>query len=162
MSMTSSVLLGPSSLLTAMTALTTAVWAAAPKTVEPPPNAPATAEWKARQGRLSLRYHGTVILDATVRAQDAAGRPVAGVEVKLEPTETLGEKVEQRTRFTWKSRGMPCSSRYSVNPCRYGPFTNLSASGQFGNFMFTASHSSFWFMRMAMFPSRTTSARWAA
>ena len=59
-------------------------------------------------------------------------------------------------------RGMPCSSRYSVNPCRYGPFTNLSASGQFGNFMFTASHSSFWFMRMAMFPSRTTSARWAA
>ena len=51
---------------------------------------------------------------------------------------------------------------YSANPSRYGGFTNLSASGQLGNFMFAASHSSFWFMRIAMLPSSTTSARCAA
>ena len=65
----------------------------------PPANAPATARWNARDGRLVLRYHDTVILDATIGAEDAEGREVEGVAVTLEPTETLGEKVEQRLKF---------------------------------------------------------------
>jgi alpha-galactosidase len=73
--------------------------AAAALTVQPPPNAPATVEWNAGPRRLSLRYHGAVILDATVGAADTAGRPVAGVEIKFEPTETLSEKVEQRLKL---------------------------------------------------------------
>lgn len=68
-------------------------------TVPPPPNAPAAVEWKVGDGRLTLRYHGGVILDATVRAEDASGAAVAGAEVKLEPTEITGEKVEQRLKF---------------------------------------------------------------
>jgi neutral trehalase len=40
-----------------------AAWAAAPEAVEPPPNAPATVEWNAQAGRLSLRYHGGLVLD---------------------------------------------------------------------------------------------------
>jgi hypothetical protein len=80
-------------------ALASAAWAATPEAVEPPPNAPAAAEWNAQAGRLSLRYHGSVILDATVGAEGAAGRAVAGVGVKLEPTVIPGEKVEQRLKF---------------------------------------------------------------
>ena len=80
-------------------ALASAAWAAAPEAVEPPPNAPATVEWNAQAGRLSLRYHGSVILDATVGSEDTAGHAVAGGEIRLEPTETLGEKVEQRLKF---------------------------------------------------------------
>jgi hypothetical protein len=38
----------------------------AERTVEPPPNAPAAAEWNAKDGRLRLRYHGGVIFDGTV------------------------------------------------------------------------------------------------
>ena len=78
----------------AVLAVTATVAAAAP-----PPNAPATVEWNAQAGRLSLRYHGGVILDATVGAEDASGHAAAGVEVKLEPTVTPGEKVEQRLEF---------------------------------------------------------------
>ena len=37
------------------------VWAGAP-----PPNAPAKVRWDARQGKVSLTYHGTVVLDALV------------------------------------------------------------------------------------------------
>jgi alpha-galactosidase len=66
--------------------------------IQPPPNAPTTVEWNARASRLSLRYHGAVILDATVHAE--AGNAVAEAEVKLDPAETTGEKVEQRLRFT--------------------------------------------------------------
>ncbi|MCX7427055.1 MAG: hypothetical protein NTW96_15705 [Planctomycetia bacterium] len=76
-----------------------AALAAAPETTEPPPNAPGTVEWNAGEGRLSLRYHGGAILEATVGAEDASGRAAAGVEVKLEPTVTPGEKVEQRLKF---------------------------------------------------------------
>jgi hypothetical protein len=82
-----------------MAVLASAPGAVAQKTIEPPANAPATVAWNARQGRLSLRYRGAVILDAAIRAEDAEGRAVAGVEVKLEPSETVGEKVEQRLRF---------------------------------------------------------------
>ena len=86
-------------IVTIMAALTGTAWAAAPESVEPPPNAPATVEWDAGQRRLSLRYHGSVILDAAVRAEDARGREAAGVGVKLEPAETRGDKVEQRLKF---------------------------------------------------------------
>jgi hypothetical protein len=70
-----------------------------PKRVDPPPNAPATVEWNAGQGRLALRYHDAVILDATIHAEDAGGREVQGAAVRLEPAETLGDKVEQRLKF---------------------------------------------------------------
>jgi len=97
--MTAGSFLGPLSFLTVMAVLASAPWAVAQKTIEPPANAPATVEWNAGKERLKLRYHGGVILDAAIRAEDAAGRPVAGVEVKLEPSETAGEKVEQRLKF---------------------------------------------------------------
>jgi len=76
----------------------TGAWAA----VTPPSNDPATVGWDAAQGRLSLRYHGTLILDGRIRAEDAAGKAVAGAEVKFEPAETRDPagKVEQRLKFT--------------------------------------------------------------
>ena len=73
--------------------------AAARETADPPPNAPATVNWDAGQGRLSLQYHGNVILDAAIRAEDAQGNEVKGAAVKLEPKEALGDKAEQRLRF---------------------------------------------------------------
>jgi len=76
-----------------------AAWAGADEGVPAPANAPADAQWNAHEGTLALRYHGTVILDATVRACHVDGREVEGVAVRLEPTETLGEKVEQRLVF---------------------------------------------------------------
>jgi len=80
-------------------ALATVCWAAAAETVPAPPNAPSTVEWNAGRGKLRLRYHDAVILDARIRAEDAAGRAVAGAEVRLQPTEPPGEKVEQRLKF---------------------------------------------------------------
>jgi len=74
-------------------------WAVAQEIIEPPVNAPATVEWNAGQGRLSLRYHGTTILDATIRAEDADGCEVEGVAVKLGRLEIFGDKVEQRLKF---------------------------------------------------------------
>ena len=74
---------------------TGASYAAGRRSVEPPPNAPAAVEWDAEKARLRLRYHGTVILDATICAEDTAGRKVEGVAVKLERAVTPGEKVEQ-------------------------------------------------------------------
>ena len=56
-------------------------------------------EWKAAEATLRLRYHDTVILNATLGAEDAGGRKVEGVAVNLERTETPGEKVEQRLKF---------------------------------------------------------------
>jgi hypothetical protein len=44
---------------------------------EPPPNAPARAEWDAAKGELILQYHGSEILRAAVTAKDAEGQSVA-------------------------------------------------------------------------------------
>jgi len=99
MKMTARAFLRQLSLLTISVVLADASWAVAQEFIEPPANAPAKAEWNAEQGRLTLRYHGGVILDATVHAEDAAGRELMGVAVKLEPAETLGDKVEQRLKF---------------------------------------------------------------
>ncbi len=85
--------------LSLVVALAGVASAAPPQDVAPPANAPATAEWNARDGRLLLRYHDTVILDAAIGAEDAGGRKVEGVVVNLERTETPGEKVEQRLKF---------------------------------------------------------------
>lgn len=95
-------LLKPISLLTGMAMLTCSPRVIAQQAVAAPPNAAAAVVWDAAQGKLSLRYHGTVILDATVRAEDAAGQTVAGAAVKLAPAETRDpkEKVEQRLKFT--------------------------------------------------------------
>jgi hypothetical protein len=89
-------------ILTAACALAslTSINAAAPA-VTPPPNAPAAVKWDAASGKLTLNYHGGVILDATVRAEDAAGKPVAGASIRLEQPPAAGEKdkVEQRLKF---------------------------------------------------------------
>ena len=87
------------SLVVVVASLTAASWAAPEPKVAPPPNAPAEVTWDAEKGRLCLRYHGAVILDATVTAKNAGGRKVAGVAVKLQRTETPGEKIEQRLKF---------------------------------------------------------------
>ena len=88
------------SLLAALALLVQGPAATAQQAAAPPPNVPATVTWDGAQGRLSLRYHDTLILDGKIRAEDAAGKAVAGAEVKLEPSETTGEKVEQRLKFT--------------------------------------------------------------
>ena len=43
-----------------------------------------------------------MILDATIRAEDAAGKQVAGVAIKLEQPPAAGEKekIEQRLKFS--------------------------------------------------------------
>ncbi|MBL7189407.1 MAG: alpha-galactosidase [Phycisphaerae bacterium] len=75
-------------------------WAVVAEGVEPPANAPAEVEWNAEQGRLELRYHGVTILDATIAVEDVGGNKVEGLAVKFEAAETLGEKVEQRLKFS--------------------------------------------------------------
>ena len=87
------------SLLTILAVLAGTSWAVAHEIIEPPANAPAAVEWNAVQGKMSLRYHGTTILNATIGAEDADGNEVQGVAVKLKPAETLGDKVEQRLMF---------------------------------------------------------------
>ncbi|MHC4633362.1 MAG: hypothetical protein ACYS9C_19125, partial [Planctomycetota bacterium] len=88
-------------LLTAVCMILTAGirWAVAEHEAEPPANAPAKVEWSAGKGHLSLRYHGTLILDATIRAEEADGGTIQGFAIKLEPTSTSGDKVEQRLKF---------------------------------------------------------------
>jgi len=76
-----------------------ACWGATKQEIAPPPNAPAKIEWNAAQGTLRLRYHGARVLDATLRAHGSDGRRVP---VKLQPAETLGDKVEQRLKFVAK------------------------------------------------------------
>jgi hypothetical protein len=79
-------------------ALTAFASADPPQDVAPPPNAPATAEWNAAKGELTLEYHGSRILTATVTAKDADGTSVA---VKFDSkADTVEEKVEQTFAFT--------------------------------------------------------------
>jgi hypothetical protein len=85
-------------LVALVTVLAGASWARAQETVEPPPNAPATVEWHAGQGRLTLRYHGIPVLEAVVVARDNDGRETSG-GVVMKPTVATGEKVEQRLTF---------------------------------------------------------------
>jgi len=82
-------------------ALATVCQAAAAGMIQPPPNTPAAVEWDAGRGMLRLRYHEAVILDASLHAEDAAGRAVGGVEFELELAETRDEKekVEQRLKL---------------------------------------------------------------
>ncbi len=82
--------------LFAWAGLAPAVYAA---DVAPPPNAPAAADWDAGTGRLSLRYRDAVLFEAAVGAEDAGGRKVEGVAVRLEEKEAGGEKVEQGLKF---------------------------------------------------------------
>jgi len=60
--------------LSLVVALAGVASAASPQDAAPPANAPATVQWNEQVGSLSLRYHGTVILDATLRAEDAGGQ----------------------------------------------------------------------------------------
>jgi len=72
--------------------------ARAAASAEPPPNEPAEVKWDAAKGGLILRYHGGMIFDGRIRAQDASGAGASGVEIKLEPKETRDDRdrVEQR------------------------------------------------------------------
>lgn len=67
-----------------------------------PPNVPAAAAWDEGRGKLTLRYHGAVIFDGRIHAEDAGGKVVPAVGAKPEPGETRDpkEKVEQRFKFT--------------------------------------------------------------
>ena len=84
--------------MTVLTVLAGGSWAGAQEAVTPPPNAAAAVEWDAGQGRLRLRYHGAVVLDALVVARDKDGNETRG-GIAMKPTATAGEKVEQRLRF---------------------------------------------------------------
>ncbi|MHC4199284.1 MAG: alpha-galactosidase [Planctomycetota bacterium] len=75
-----------------------AVGAAVERPAGPPPNAPAEVRWDAPQGRITLTYHGTVVLDAVVAARDGQGNETRG-GVTMQPKVTAGEKVEQRLTF---------------------------------------------------------------
>ncbi|MHC4096171.1 MAG: alpha-galactosidase, partial [Planctomycetota bacterium] len=91
--------------------------AAAKREAEPPANVPAQVKWSAGNGKLSLLYHGTLILDATIRAEDANGDTIKGSVVKLEPTITSGDKVEQRLKF------VPAKPREGVELILHGTVT---------------------------------------
>ena len=64
----------------------------------PPMNTPAEVEWNAGKGTLSLRYNGTEILNATIKARKIGGG-ARRLAVNMESTEVLGDKVEQRLKF---------------------------------------------------------------
>jgi len=88
----------PPSMLTLAIALAWAFSIASGEDVAPPPNAPADAQWSAASGRLTLEYQGSVILSATVTAQDAGGMDVS---VTFDSkADTADEKVEQTLTFT--------------------------------------------------------------
>ena len=89
---------GSSIALSLIVALVGASWAVAQETAKPPPNAPAKVEWNPEQGRLSLRYHGSVVFDALVVARDGDGNETRG-GLTMKPTATTGEEVEQRLKF---------------------------------------------------------------
>ena len=88
-----------SSFVPLVVALTGFASAAHAEGIAPPANAPADVQWNARNGRLSLRYHRTVVLDATINAEDADGRVAESDSVRLQRAETPGDKVAQRLRF---------------------------------------------------------------
>jgi len=77
-------------------------WACWAAEGNPPPNDPAAVEWDAATGELNLKYHGGTIFQATVKGQDAQGKPLEGAAVKLEPVDSRDDKdkVEQRLKFT--------------------------------------------------------------
>jgi len=87
--------------LTLVVPLAGVTLAASTQEVAPPPNAPATIEWNAEQGRLLLRYHDTPILDAAVGVENVDGEPVQAGTVKLEPVETDqdDDRIEQLLRL---------------------------------------------------------------
>jgi len=63
-----------------------------------PPNEPASVHWNAKEGQLTLSYHGGKILEATLQATDADGKPVAVTAQKA--TGGDKQKVEQTLTFT--------------------------------------------------------------
>jgi hypothetical protein len=67
----------------------------------PPPNAPAEVQWDVKSGTLRLQYRGTAVFEGKIVAEDAGGKAVPEVAVKLEPAEIRNEKdkVEQRLKF---------------------------------------------------------------
>ncbi len=86
--------------------LMAATGAASVTAAQNPPAAPANEAakvvWEAGRGRLTLRYHDKAILDGAIAVEDAAGKAVPGVTVKLDPAVSRNdrERVEQRLRFT--------------------------------------------------------------
>ena len=74
----------------------------AQKAIEPPPNAPPAVTWEAGTAKLSVRYHGTVILEGTIRGENAAGQAAPEFAVNLEQAEVKDDKMdklEKRLKF---------------------------------------------------------------
>lgn len=82
--------------------------------VEPPPNAPATVDWDAASGRLTLRYHGTAILQADVRVEDAAGAALPGVAVNLDESGPVAADAPVEQRLMLSCAGLPDGGRIVV------------------------------------------------
>jgi len=66
--------------------------------VSPPPNAAAEVSWDGGEGTLSVRYHGAVILDAELVAEDGDGKKI-DVPISMERKAETGEKITQRLAF---------------------------------------------------------------
>jgi len=97
--MTIRLLLFAVSLLAIATVLPETLSAAPQETAARPPNAPAKVGWDAARGRLSLTYHGAVVLDAGICARGEDGRETHG-GASMQSAVTTGEKVDQRLKFS--------------------------------------------------------------
>ena len=86
-------------MLVVVVAVAAAASIAAGQEPAPPPNAPARVEYHDASGTLSVEYHGTRILRATVTAETSDGARVAGAVIKVESSAAPGDKVEQRLKF---------------------------------------------------------------
>ena len=84
--------------LVSVVVVLTGVASAAAQDVAPPANAAANARWDAAKGELTVEYHDTTILTASVTAGDADGKSVA-VEFRS-TADAADEKVEQTFAFT--------------------------------------------------------------
>ncbi len=84
--------------LSLIVVLAGASWAAAAPKVAPPKNAEAKLKLDGGQGKVTLTYHGTVVLDAVFVARDKDGKETS-VDVTFGTDRTKGEKVEQRLKF---------------------------------------------------------------
>ena len=86
----------------------TALAAAPQREAAPPPNAPVEVRWDAQQGGLSLTYHGTVVLDATIAVWDKDGGN-ASAGITMQPAVTAGvEKMYLTFYLEYLTRKVDC------------------------------------------------------
>ena len=92
--------------LSLVVALAGVASAASPQDAAPPANAPATVQWNEQVGSLSLRYHGTVILDATIRAE------VEGEKVETENLTHTAAGRKYALKDLWSGKSLPVSGKH--------------------------------------------------